>query len=389
VRPAQPIPIAIVLSRFVPGGTERQTIELIRRLDRGRWTVHLASFRNNDAWFDRAAETAASVGIFPVTSFHRLSAASHLAQFSRWCRAREVAIVHTTEMPSNIFGLPGAALARIPVRIGSRREVSAGRTAVQLAMQRAAYGFAHRIVANSRAAAERLLVERIPQRKIRIVSNGVEIERFERRTARSVLRKIVVVANLRPEKGHDAVIDAAGDVLARFPDVHFELVGDGPERGALQARADSRGVAHAFAFLDHQDNVAARLAAADIFVLPSRSESLPNALLEAMAAGLPIVASAVGGILELLEDGRTGLLVPSGNPKALANALCTLMENPAEAARLGEAAAADARNRFPFDRMVAAFERVYLDELIRRGITAANAPQLAASSEWMADAARR
>jgi len=358
-----PVPIAFFLSRFEPGGTERQMIELLRRLDRRRWLVHLACFEKTGAWFERAAEAAASVAVFPVTTFRNIHIAGHLVRFSRWCRERDVAVVHTTEMPSNIFGLPGAALARVPVRIGSRREVNASRTRVDLATQRAAYVFAHAVVANSRAAADRLLAERVPSRRVTVIPNGLDLDLFKEHLARPALRKVVMVANLRAEKGHDVLIDAAADVLRRFPDARFEIVGTGPELERLVARSRARNVAQAFEFLGHREDVTARLMAADIFALPSRSEAFPNSVLEAMAAGLPIVASGVGGIPELVDSGRTGLLVRPGDPKELADRLCDLMADPARARRLGEAARSEASSRYSFDRMVAAFEGLYLTRL--------------------------
>jgi glycosyltransferase involved in cell wall biosynthesis len=373
VQTAGPIPIAFVITSFDPGGTERQTIELIRRLDRRRWTIHLACTRREGAWYRRAADAVASVTEFPVRSLRGTQAASHAWRFAHWCRARQVAVVQTAGLPSNILGLPGAALAHVPVRIGSRREINPDKTLPAIAAQRAAYAFAHKVVANSRAAATRLRFECIPRRKIAVIPNGLELGPFTPRAPRSILRHVVMVANLRPEKGHDVLIDAAGDVLRRFPDARFELVGAGPERSRLLARVQSSRLADAFSFVGHDENVAARLAAADIFVLPSRSEAFPNAVLEAMAAGLPIVASAIGGIPELVEDGRTGLLVPPGRPDLLARRLSELMADPALAGRLGRAAGNEARTHYSFDRMVDAFDSLYRAELARRRVIPAHA----------------
>jgi glycosyltransferase involved in cell wall biosynthesis len=373
------IPIAVFMTSFDPGGTERQMIELIRRLDPARWTVHVPCFHASGAWFDRVAEAAASVVEFPVTSFRTPGTLRQLWAFARWCRAHRIAVVHTTELYSNVFGLPGAALGNVPVRIGNRREINPDKSAGQIAMQRAAYGFAHAVVANSQAAADRLLLERVPSRRIAVVANGLDVTRVQARAPHSRVRKVAVVANLRPEKGHDVLIDAAVDVLRHVPDARFEIVGAGSELEALLARVDSRRMTHAFTFLGHRDDVAARLADADIFVLPSRSEAFPNAVLEAMAAGLPIVASGVGGILELIDDGRTGLLVPAGDPAALADRLRRLMTDPALALRLGNAARDEALARYSFDRMVAAFETIYLTELTRCGRVETGQPQLAAS----------
>src|SRR5262249_43353750 len=155
---------------------------------------------------------------------------------------------------------------------------------------------------------------------------------------------------------------AAAPVLGRFPDARFELVGGGSEDERLRTHARERGVSHAFTFSGHSEDVPSRLAHADIFVLPSRSEAFPNAVIEAMAAGLPVIASAVGGILELLVDGQTGLLVAPGNPEALAGQLCAVMSDGRLAQRLGAAGRAEVEARYSFDRMVSRFEQIYFEQ---------------------------
>jgi glycosyltransferase involved in cell wall biosynthesis len=366
------------MTSFDPGGTERQMIELVRRLDRAQWAVHVAAFHRRGAWFPRVAEVA-PVTVFPVRSFRRPGFLRQMWSFARWCRTHAVAVVHTAELPANIFGLPGAALAGVPVRVGNRRELNPGKSMAEIALQRAAYACAHKLVANSRAAAERLLQEGIAMRDVTVIPNGLDVQDFHPREPPAALRRVIVVANLRPEKGHDVLIDASADVLRRFPDARFELVGGGPQREALRTRAELRGVAHAFDFAGQCEDVSSRLRAADIFVLPSRSEAFPNAVLEAMATNLPVVASGVGGILESIEDGRTGLLAPAGDPGALADRVCRLMADPALGARLAAAARVEAESRYSFERMVKAFESLYLTELARRGVVAARQPQLAAS----------
>jgi glycosyltransferase involved in cell wall biosynthesis len=363
-----PLPLAFVMTSFEPGGTERQMIELLRRLDRRRWTIHIACTRAAGPWFARAAESAASVAEFPISSFKRLSTIREMRALAAWFRDRDIAVAHTVDLYANIFGLPAAALARVPARIANRREINPDKSLPQIAAQRAAYGCAHHIVANSGAARNRLTREGVAARRVRVVANGIDGDAYVPRTLRPPLRRILTVANLRGEKGHDVLIEAAPQVLRNFPDAQFDLAGTGPERDALMARAAARGVARAFSFLGHCEDVPAQLAQADVFVLPSRSEAFPNALLEAMACGLPVVASAVGGICELIDQPQVGMLVPPGNPAALAAAICRVLANPPLAAALGSAARTQVLERYSFERMVDAFDHIYREPLRARGI---------------------
>lgn len=340
--------------------------ELVRRLDPRRWEVHLVCFRREGEWFARTAANVASVAAFPVRSFKDRSALAAMHAFAAWCRERHIAVVHTSELYSNVLFLPAAALGRVPVRIGSRREINAGKSAAQLALQRASYACAHRIVANAEAVASRLRREGVPAHRIAVVPNGLEIERAVARPVRGALRHVVMVANLRPEKGHDVLIDAVPHVLKRFPDARFHLVGGGSERSRLEQRVRETGVTHAVTFHGHVEDVHARLAEADIAVLPSRSEAFPNAVLEAMAARLPVIASAIGGVVEVIEQSRTGLLVAPGHTRELADAICRLMADAALAGTLAANGHHLALARYSFDRMVRAVDRLYVAELTRR-----------------------
>jgi glycosyltransferase involved in cell wall biosynthesis len=349
------------------GGTGRQVIELIRRLNPRRWALHLACLETRGASTDRAAEAAQSVTEFPVDGFGRPETCRQAWAFARWCKRRRIAVVHTADLHANIFALPAAACARVPLRVGIRSGLNHDRSPAHLTMQRAAYSCAHVVVANSRADAAQLYEERVPAAKVAIVPTALDLTAFAPRTADTGHRRIIVVGSLRPEEGHDVLIDAAPAVLRRYPQAHFDLVGGGPELASLAARAAFRGVGSAFTFLGARDDVPALLAAADVFVLPSRTEPFPNVLAEAMAAGLPIVASAVGGVPEVIDNGRNGLLVPAGDAGALADRLCRVLDDPALRTRLGSAARADAEARYSFDRMVEAFEAIYIEQLTRRG----------------------
>jgi glycosyltransferase involved in cell wall biosynthesis len=355
------IPVAVFLTRFEPGGTERQMIELIRRLDPSRFLVHAVCLHREGAWLPRVAERAASIVEFPISGFAKAATAARLVAFARWCRRERIAVVHTCDLYTNVLGLPGAALAGVPVRIGSRRELNPDKTAGQIRLQRQAYRCATKVVANSSAARRMLEAEGLATTSIAVIPNGVDAPAVARAGAGEDRgrRSVITVANLRTEKNHETLIEAAALLAPAFPDLEFSIVGDGPRRAALERLVRDQGLQQRVRFLGHREDVPALLAAADAFVLPSLSEAFPNSAIEAMAAGLPVVASATGGLLDLIEHGRTGLLFDPGDAGALANTLQGVLADSAGAIRIGSAARDHVTARYSFDRMVRAFEDLY------------------------------
>jgi len=216
------------------------------------------------------------------------------------------------------------------------------------------------MVANSRAAAEQLISQGIRAHRIDIVPNGIDLTPFPERHVWRPARRITTVACLREGKRIDVLIAAAPRILARHPDIEIQIVGDGPCREALIALARSAGVLPRVQFMGHRDDVPAILTASDLFVLPSASEASPNVVLEAMAARLPVVATRVGGIPELVDDGVTGHLVPPSDPDALATAILDLLDHPNRAAAFGQAGRMRIAREYSFDRMVAQFEALYM-----------------------------
>jgi glycosyltransferase involved in cell wall biosynthesis len=203
------------------------------------------------------------------------------------------------------------------------------------------------------------------------IPTGIDLERFrpgDRAAARRQLRLppdapvLGIVATLRSWKGHLHLLEAIAS-LGR-PDVRVVVVGDGPMRGALERRVTELALAGRVTFAGDQRDVAPWLHAFDLFCLPSyANEGVPQALAQAMACGLPIVTTPVGGIEELIDDGRTGIIVPPSDPPALARAIAALLDDPARREALGEAALAQARLRLGEDAMVDAMIRVFGDAM--------------------------
>ena len=346
--------------------------ELIRRLDPNRYAVHVACFDTRGAWLPRVDDVAVSVTPFPIDGFGRPATLRQLFRFARWCRQHRIAVIQTCDLYSNIFGLIGAALAGVPVRVGSRRELNPDKSPRQIRLQRFAYRFATHIVANSPAAEKILQAEGVGAEHVTLLPNGVDIASFAVHQPRASIREVITVANLRAEKSHETLIAAAAKLAPSHPSLRFTIVGAGSRRGELEALTRARGVEHIVEFLGHRDDVPALLAAADLFVLPSRSEAFPNSAIEAMAAGLPVIASSVGGLLDLIEHDRTGVLVPPCNPDAVADAIASLVADPARAHRLGAAARAEVVSRYSFDRMTHSFEELYETGLRERHVLRAD-----------------
>jgi glycosyltransferase involved in cell wall biosynthesis len=197
--------------------------------------------------------------------------------------------------------------------------------------------------------------------RIRAIPNGVEVppddpgarERVRRELGLGDAPVLIVTSRLHHAKGHAHLLEALAGLGQAVPRVRLLVVGDGTERAKLEAQARASGLGEAVVFTGFRDDVADLLRAADLFVLPSLLEGMPNTVLEAMAVGLPVVASAVDGVPEVVVDGATGLLVPAGQAQALGDAIARLLAEPAAAAAMGRAGLERVRERFTLARTLA------------------------------------
>jgi glycosyltransferase involved in cell wall biosynthesis len=224
--------------------------------------------------------------------------------------------------------------------------------------------------ANSRGAIEILAGAGVPRSRLHYIPNGIEvgpwlIERSERSNGRST---IVCVARFVPRKRHFDLLVAVSELLRRGTSLQLVLVGDGPELISCRSLALAEGIHEhvTFAGPASHDAIPKHLARADVFCLPSAWEGMAGSVMEAMAAGLPVVGTRVNGIADLVEDGRTGLLVPPANPGALANALERLANDPALRRRLGAAGRARIESCFTLEGMVKAKQDLYVGLAARR-----------------------
>ncbi|MEU3917593.1 glycosyltransferase [Streptomyces sp. NPDC029004] len=277
-------------------------------------------------------------------------------------------VLHAYLFHCYIAAAPAARLARVPVCVAGRRSLGTfkeGRR-VQLAVERVATGMTDFVVANAHAvAADALRQEGLPQDKIAVIHNGMEEQDFRAVAPADLttdLPVVLCVANLRTYKGHQYLLDAVCRLQQRGQRCTLVLIGEGPQRPDLEQQAERLGID--VRFLGHRTDVAAFLARADVVVLPSLEEGLSNAIMEAMAAGRPVVATAVGGTPELLRD--RGVLVPAADAEALAEGLHWMLTDHTAAARLGKAAREWALEHLSADSMVERHVSLYR-KLLERG----------------------
>lgn len=362
------------------GGSESQLFEVARRLNGGPYRLTVGTLSSGGVYAEQLRQLGIPVVEFPLKgSLLRPGAFLQLMRMARFLHRGAFDVVHTHTLWSNLMGVPAAWLSRVPVIVSSRRDLAHWwwytpfrRKALRHVQNRSTY-----VLANSNAIRDFLVREDgFRAEKIRVVRNAVDFERFS--TARGQREQLVpgllpehkvvaFVANMNlPVKGHLYLIHAAKTVCAAVPATRFLLIGDGRQRPHLMQEATALGVAQNILFLGQRKDVPELLACCDLSVLPSTAEGLPNAILESMAAGLPVVATAVGGSIELVEDGVTGVLVPPKEPGALADALLRILRDPDLSRRMGRAGQERACTHFSFERVLLELNELYQEPLLKK-----------------------
>ena len=355
------------------GGTESQMVEIALRMHAQSKPVQVACLRKTGPLLPLLERAGIPVKEFsPKKTLLSASGIFQLFRLARWIRREQFDVVHAHDLWANLLGVPAAWLARAPRIIASRRDLGhlEWYTPRRRNILRWILGRADVIVANSAAVKDYLTgVEGLSADRIRVIHNAVDIDRIvAARACREAVfpslaadaRVVIHVANMHSDvKGHPDLIEAAQVVCARLPQTCFVLAGDGQMQPHYEQRVRELGLEANFRFLGPRSDVPELLASADIAVVASRAEGFPNAVLEALAAGLPVVATNAGGTAEIIEDGRTGLLVAMQNPAALAEALLNVLQDDALRRRLGEAGREMVQRRFRFDRLLEQLENLY------------------------------
>jgi glycosyltransferase involved in cell wall biosynthesis len=372
--------VAFVIDNMGLGGTELNAVRTAERLDRDRFDLRVVCIGADGPLSDRYRAMGIPVVRVDLRSMYGPTMLTAGLQFIRYLRDERIQIVHAHDMYSNVFATVWARVAGTPVVIASRRWWHSLPNRKLRLGNAAAFRMAGAVLVNSPQVARSVLeTTSLPPGRVWTVTNFADDEAFVPVPAEARLRQrrawgipddaVVVgsVARLVPVKDHATLVDGFAKVRAELPNVHLVLVGDGECRRGLEAQVERLGLTGAVTFTGELRGGGNHHRAFDISALTSLSEGFPNSLVEAMAAGVPVVATAVGGNVDAVAEGETGFLVPPRSTDELALALRRLVESPTLRETLGSAARERARSAYRAAPTLLALQSMY-DTLLQRAV---------------------
>ncbi len=367
-----PVRVCFLIDELAPAGTETQLLALIRHLDRQRVRPYLCLLRGDNPASQALEPDDCAILRLGVGSLHHPATLWRFGRFVRFLRRERIDVVQAYFPDSGYFGVPAAWLAGVRNRVRTRNNIGHWLTPLHRLLGRALNVLTTCTIANCEAARQALLAAEKPAvESVLVLENGVDLQRFRDIPPLSQCSpdkpRVGIVANLRPVKGLDVFVAAAARLRDRHRQAAFAVAGEGELRTSLEEQAQRGRLAGRFEILGSVADVPEFLAGLDVAVLCSHAEGMSNALLEYMAAGRAIVATAVGAATELIEHGTHGLLVPPGDAERLAEAIGRLLGDRNLARRLGEAARRRAWERYSREAMVRRFEDFYEHLVAGRG----------------------
>ncbi len=338
------------------GGQEKLLVEFARHADRAHFDLHVISMSGRGTLADAIEDSGCSVTTLDTPPGVRPRLVWRLAQ---QFRRLDCDVVHTHDDKPLIYGALAARLAGVRWIIHTQHHGKLDKLSRR--QEQLVAWMAHgidRFVCVSHDSARQMIAQGVPAGRVRVLWNGIDLARFQRHGSQPS-GPIVAVARLSPEKDIANLLQALAIVAQADGAVRLEIAGDGPCREDLLRLAEELSLRQRVKFLGETRDVPALLARASLFVLPSQTEGISLTLLEAMATGLPVAATRVGGNPEVVADGVTGLLAPPRSPEALAAAILRLRRDPERAAVMGLAGRDRAEAEFDVRTMVKRYESLY------------------------------
>jgi len=352
------------------GGAQESYTGLLLRLDRSRYEVRALSLSAGSA-----VQRVRALGL-PVDIIDETDDALAIRALAAWLRREEIDLIHAHMYRAEVLGTRAAVAAGTPVIMATVHS-SRVRSPSDAALLASLTPSMDRLIVPSDSIARKVSAEGRAGARFTVLPNGIDLARFASPTSCTLRREfgippgaplLGVVARLEPEKGHRFLVEAMPSVLAGSPEARLVIVGEGSQTDALRALSVSLGVDGRVVFTGRREDVSALTADLTVAVLPSLREAQGISILEAMARRVPVVASAVGGIPEVITSGVDGLLVPPADPGALAEAIGSLLHDLDLRRRIGEAGYRTVVDRFSIDAQVRRTQALYDEELARAGV---------------------
>lgn len=365
-----PIPVLLAVRELGIGGCERDLTKVAIGLDRTRFEPHVGCFLPDGLRSGELRAHRIPIVQFQVRSMLSPDAWKGARQLGAYIKKHGIQVMHAFDVPMDIFAVPAARLYGTPAVISSRlsfRELVP--SSLHRSLLRLADKMAHRIVVNSRAVETELIKqERVPPQRIMLSYNGVDLSVFDpeprvRKVFPDARIIIGAVCALRPEKRLDLLLAAFARIQPAHPGARLLIVGSGPMLESLQNQARDLAIETFCHFEPSKTDVAEWMRSIDVFVMASRSESFPNALLEAMACGCCAIGSRVGGVPELISDGQSGLIFESENVDDLAQKLELVAADPQLRCRLAHEAFHTAAGQFSIEAALNRLQNLYTELL--------------------------
>lgn len=377
------INVLYIIDSMFNAGAQTHIAGMIRGHDKNRFRPYLICLQEKGPLGEKLEAEGYPVAAYGLKRVYALQAAWSYTQFIPFLRRERIDIVHAYLFSAQIYGIPPSRLAGVPLVIAGRRDAGKYWTALRYLLARKfANSFSHIQIANAQAVKEFVVREEgVPQDKVRIVANGIDASRFspQEGTVDRVDRPVLTVGyvgSLTRVKQVEVLLRAAKRVLPECPRLRILIVGGGPVSTQrlvegqtdlwLKSRAHELGLSDHVVFTGARTHIQEELKGMDIFVMPSILEGMSNAILEAMATGLPVIAADSGGNRELVDEGGTGYLFPVGDDQRLGELLLDLLGSEEKRRAMGRAARQRVMEQFTVQRMVAEMERAYLEELGKR-----------------------
>ena len=364
-----------LIGSFHQGGTERQAVSLLRSLAAdGGFELYVAALRLEGVLLGEIANLeVAGIQEYRLDSFFDVKFLQQVRRFARYLKNNRIDLIHTHDFYSNVFGMAAAKLAGTNARVASKRETHGVRTNSQDAVERISFHLSHIVTVNAEAVRQHLISRSIPPKKIHLVYNGVDAERFSLPfTKASILgfpkgaRLVTLVANMRHDvKNVPMFLRVARTVSERVKNVHFVIAGEGDLEHILKSQAVDLGIADVVHFLGRCEDVPRLLAASYVCVLTSKAEGFSSSILEYMAAGRPVVATDVGGASEAVVEGKTGYLVASEDDLEMSLKLIELLNHEEKAKNFGENGRCSVQDSFSNQARLDSINQLYSSLIYR------------------------